>query len=65
MSKVKAEIMAWSLGSPNANAGFTTTFSFSIPAWLPEPFRMVKRYTISTISLNLQAMAAFSFHSQN
>lgn len=49
MKKIKAEIMAWSLDQTNKNAGFTTTFS--IPAWLPEPFKMVKNYTIT---LNMQ-----------
>jgi len=49
MNKIKAEIMAWELERANATAGFTTTFS--IPAWLPEPFRMLKTYTIT---LNMQ-----------
>ena len=45
MEKIKAEIMAWSLDQANKNTGFTTTLS--IPAWLPEPYRMVKNYTIT------------------
>lgn len=49
MKKIKAEIMAWSLDQTNKNTGFTTTFA--IPAWLPEPFRMIKNYTIT---LNIQ-----------
>ena len=49
MKKIKAEIMAWDLDRANATTGFTT--SFAIPAWLPEPYRMIKRYTLT---LNLQ-----------
>jgi len=48
MEKIRSEITAWSLDKSNINAGFTTTFS--IPAWLPEPFKMLKNYTI-TLSL--------------
>lgn len=50
MQKIKSEIMAWNFDKSSANPGFTTTFS--IPAWLPEPFTMVKNYTIS---LSMQA----------
>jgi glycosyltransferase involved in cell wall biosynthesis len=45
MKKVKAEIMTWNLDPSRRIPGFTA--NFSIPAWLPEPFRMVKNYTIS------------------
>lgn len=51
MQKIKTEIMAWDLDRAKAPDGFTT--SFSIPAWLPEPYRMLKRYTLT---LNLQRM---------
>lgn len=51
MKKIKAKLMAWSLDQTKTNAGFTTTFS--IPAWLPEPFRMVKNYTMT---LNMQTI---------
>ena len=50
MNKIKQEIMNWKLDETSSNAGFATTIS--LPAWLPEPFRMVKNYTIS---LKLQA----------
>jgi GT2 family glycosyltransferase len=45
MQKIKSEIMAWNLDKSRMNAGFTTTFA--LPAWLPEPFKMVKNYTIT------------------
>lgn len=45
MKKIKAEIMAWDLDRANATAGFTTTVA--IPAWLPEPFSMLKSYTLT------------------
>lgn len=49
MNKIKAEIMTWNFDQTGKSVEFTTTFS--IPAWLPEPFRMNKNYTIT---LNLQ-----------
>lgn len=45
MDKIKAELMAWSLDQTGKKIEFTTTFS--IPAWLPEPFKMEKTYTIT------------------
>jgi glycosyltransferase involved in cell wall biosynthesis len=49
MNRIKAEIMAWDLDRGNASTGFTA--NFSLPAWLPEPYRMIKSYSLT---LNLQ-----------